>query len=56
MLADAVLCLLFEHWTSSAKRIRSLAMRRVLRRIALGKGANYYLKGACGAPERMDLC
>ena len=33
--------------TTAVKPLRSsLAMRRVLRRIALGKRANYYLKGA----------
>jgi hypothetical protein len=33
--------------TTAIRPLRaSLAMRRVLRRIALGKRANYYLKGA----------
>jgi Cupin-like domain len=44
---DAIKLAFYRAVTSAIRPLRaSLAMRRVLRRIALGKRANYYLKGA----------
>ena len=44
---DALKLAFYRAVTTAIKPLRaSLAMRRVLRRIALGKRANYYLKGA----------
>ncbi len=44
---DALKLAFYRTVTTAIRPLRaSLAMRRVLRRIALGKGANYYLKGA----------
>ena len=44
---DAIKLAFYRTVTTAIKPLRaSLAMRRVLRRIALGKRANYYLKGA----------
>lgn len=44
---DALKLVLYRTATTAVKPLRSsMAMRRVLRRIALGKKANYYLKGA----------
>jgi hypothetical protein len=44
---DALKLAFYRSVTTAIKPLRaSLAMRRVLRRIALGKRANYYLKGA----------
>jgi cupin superfamily protein len=44
---DVLKLALYRTVTKALKPLRaSMAMRRVLRRIALGKGANYYLKGA----------
>ena len=44
---DALKLAFYRTVTTAIKPLRaSLAMRRVLRRIALGKRANYYLKGA----------
>jgi hypothetical protein len=46
-LRDALKLAFYRSVTMAIKPLRSsLAMRRVLRRIALGKRANYYLKGA----------
>src|SRR6267378_7374568 len=46
-LRDALKLGFYRSVTAAIKPLRSsLAMRRVLRRIALGKRANYYLKGA----------
>jgi hypothetical protein len=46
-LRDAVKLAFYRTVTAAIRPLRSsLAMRRVLRRIALGKRANYYLKGA----------
>ena len=45
-LRDALKLGFYRTVTAAIKPLRSsLAMRRVLRRIALGKRANYYLKG-----------
>jgi hypothetical protein len=44
---DALKLAFYRTVTTAIKPLRaSMAMRRVLRRIALGKRANYYLKGA----------
>jgi hypothetical protein len=44
---DALKLALYRTVTMALKPLRSsMAMRRMLRRIALGKKANYYLKGA----------
>jgi cupin superfamily protein len=44
---DALKLVLYRMVTTAIKPLRgSMAMRRVLRRIALGKKANYYLRGA----------
>jgi hypothetical protein len=44
---DAVKLMFYRAVTAAIKPLRgSMAMRRMLRRVALGKGANYYLKGA----------
>jgi hypothetical protein len=44
---DALKLALYRTVTTAIKPLRaSMAMRRVLRRIALGKRANYYLKDA----------
>jgi hypothetical protein len=44
---DAIKLALYRTVTTALKPLRSsMAMRKVLRRIALGKKANYYLKGA----------
>jgi hypothetical protein len=46
-LSDALKLAFYRTVTAAIRPLRaSLAMRRVLRRIALGKRANYYLKGA----------
>ncbi|MEA2925393.1 MAG: hypothetical protein QOD25_2515, partial [Alphaproteobacteria bacterium] len=46
-LRDALKLAFYRTVTTAVRPLRaSLAMRRVLRRIALGKRANYYLKGA----------
>jgi hypothetical protein len=46
-LRDALKLAFYRSVTTAIKPLRaSLAMRRLLRRIALGKRANYYLKGA----------
>jgi hypothetical protein len=46
-LRDALKLAFYRSMTTAIKPLRaSLAMRRLLRRIALGKRANYYLKGA----------
>ena len=46
-LRDALKLAFYRTVTTAIRPLRaSLAMRRVLRRIALGKRANYYLKGA----------
>src|ERR1700712_1639230 len=46
-IRDALKLAFYRMVTTAIKPLRaSLAMRRVLRRIALGKRANYYLKGA----------
>jgi hypothetical protein len=43
---DALKLAFYRTVTTAIKPLRaSMAMRRVLRRIALGKRANYYLKG-----------
>jgi hypothetical protein len=46
-LRDAFKLAFYRTVTTTIRPLRtSMAMRRVLRRIALGKRANYYLKGA----------
>jgi hypothetical protein len=46
-MLDAVKLAAYRTVTSAIRPLRaSMAMRRVLRRLALGKRANYYLKGA----------
>jgi hypothetical protein len=46
-MRDALKLAFYRTVTTAIRPLRSsMAMRRVLRRIALGKRANYYLKGA----------
>jgi hypothetical protein len=46
-MRDALKLAVFRTLTTAIRPLRaSLAMRRLLRRIELGKRANYYLKGA----------
>ena len=46
-MRDALKLAFYRAVTTAIKPLRaSMAMRRALRRIALGKRANYYLKGA----------
>jgi hypothetical protein len=47
LVRDALRLAFYRTVTTAIRPLRtSLKMRRVLRRIALGKRANYYLKGA----------
>jgi hypothetical protein len=55
-LRDALKLAFYRTVTTAIKPLRaSLAMRRVLRRIALGKRANYYLKRARGGSAAAEL-